>query len=283
MNPVDIAVLGVVAHAPQIRGSDLLAAVINGAPAVEYQPIKDVHSLETIAHEALARFSANGRALPPDRVFAKLHDNPLLLHYAELKWKRAQIELAPPGGRLFINLDPDAWEHGWRCDSQDSYIEMIAPLADRVVIEIIENLNLRDVEDAEALSNACRRAGIPVALDDVSSSRGLVSFAALSEAHFMKFERGWLFYAETDEEREVRLALIEYALTLSRRFKLTTVLEGVETEEHLALARHYGFDCVQGFLFRDEFVQRTGDRRQPAACPWPIGSCADVDMHQARL
>lgn len=265
MNAVALAFRPAAQAAP--RGRDLLTAVLNEPPAVEYQPIKDAHSLETVAHEALARFSVQGRPLPPDRVFAALHDNPLLFHYAELKWKRLQIELAPREGRLFVNLDPDAWVHGWHCDGEDSYLSLFAPLHERLVVEIIENLHLRDVEHAQGLSTACRVAGIPVALDDISSSQGLVSFAALSDAHYMKFDRSWLFRGEDDASDQIREALIEYALSLSHRFALITVLEGVETEEHLALARRFGFDCVQGFLFRDEFIRRSGDRC--AAVPFP--------------
>jgi EAL domain-containing protein (putative c-di-GMP-specific phosphodiesterase class I) len=263
MNAAEIAILNSVAHTPRVRGRDLLAAVLHEPPAVEYQPIKDANSLATVAHEALARFSARGRPLPPDRVFAALHDNPLLFHHVELKWKRLQIEMAPRGGRLFVNLDPDAWLHGWHCDGADSYMELFAPLRDWLVVELIENLHLRDVEHAESLSGACKAAGIPVALDDVSSSRGLVSFSALSDAHYMKFDRGWLFAGDDAADASLHQALIEYALSFSRRFALTTVLEGVETAEHLALARRYGFDCVQGFLFQDQFIRRVGDRRGP--------------------
>lgn len=269
MNAVDVPFRRSAVQPAAPIGRDLLEAILHEPPAVEYQPIKDARSLDTVAFEALARFSAHGRPLPPDRVFAALHDNPLLFHYAELKWKRLQIELAPRGVRLFVNLDPDAWVHGWESDGEDSYLALFAPLADRLVVEIIENLHLRDVEHAHGLSTACRMAGIPVALDDISSSQGLVSFAALSDAHYMKFDRSWLFSAEGDENAPVREALIEYALSLSERFALTTVLEGVETPEHLALARRFGFDCVQGFLFRDEFVRRSGDRGDDAGTTRP--------------
>jgi len=245
-----------------ILGAELLTAVLHAPPAVEYQPIKDVRTLDTLGYEALARFSANGRPLPPDRVFAALHDNPLLFHYAELKWKRLQIEMAPRDGRLFVNLDPDAWVSGLHSDGKDSYLELFAPLSGWLVVEIIENLHLRDVNRAQTLSNAFKAAGVPIALDDVSSTQGIVSFASLMDARYMKFERGWLFDNLDKDDQEVRLALIEYALSLSRRFALTTILEGVETEAHLALARRYGFDCVQGFLFSDQFIRRTGERRQ---------------------
>lgn len=252
-----------------LLGAELLTAILHAPPAVEYQPIKDARSLETVGYEALARFSANGRPLPPDRVFAALHDNPLLFHYAEMKWKRAQIELAPRDGHLFVNLDPDAWMHGWHCDGKDSYLDLFRPLAGWLVVEIIENLHLRDVERAQDLSNTFRMAGVPIALDDVSSTQGIVSFASLMDAQYMKFERGWLFDDEGGADKEVHLALIEYALSLSRRFALSTILEGVETEEHLALARRHGFDYVQGFLFRDQFIRRTGERRQR---PAPMGN-----------
>lgn len=250
-----------------IRGDDLLAAILREPPAVEYQPIKNAQTLETIGYEALARFSVGGRSLPPDRVFAALHDNPLLFHYAELRCKRLQIEMAPRDGHLFVNLDPDSWEQGLRSDGRDSYLELFAPLSGWLVVEIIENLNLHDVDRAQALSNVFKDAGVPIALDDVSSSQGIVSFASLRDARYMKFERGWLFDDATEADRDIRLALIEYALGLSRRFSLTTILEGVETEEHLALARRYGFDYVQGFLFRDQFIRRVGERRRHAVSP----------------
>lgn len=267
MSAMDIVFLGASSRAAPLRGRDLLTAILNEPPAVEYQPIKHARTLETVAYEALARFSADGRSLPPDRVFAALHDNPLLFHYAELKWKRAQIAMAPRDGHLFVNLDPDAWAHGLRIDGMDSYMELFAPLRDWLVVEIIENMHLRDVECAQGLSIACNAAGIPVALDDVSSSQGVVSFAALAEAHYMKFDRSWLSRGGNDEESATHHSLVEYALSFSRRFALTTVLEGVETETHLALARRLGFDCVQGFLFRDQFVQRVGDRRTPPPSP----------------
>lgn len=245
----------------QITGAEILTALIGEVPAVEYQPIKAARTLRTVGYEALSRFSAHGRALPPDQVFAALHDNPLLFHYAELKWKRLQIELAPSEGRLFVNLDPHAWLHGWDSDGKDSYLELFAPHAGRLVVEVIENLHLSDVARAERLSGAFKAAGIPIALDDVSCSKGIVSLASLMDAQYMKFDRGWLSDELDAARRENRQALLEYALGLSRRLSLITVLEGVETEEHLLLARHYGFDCVQGFLFRDEFIRRVGERR----------------------
>jgi EAL domain-containing protein (putative c-di-GMP-specific phosphodiesterase class I) len=263
MNAIDIVFPGPAACDAPLRGRDLLAAILNEPPAVEYQPIKNARTLETVAYEALARFSAGGRSLPPNRVFAALHDNPLLFHYAEMKWKRLQIEEASRTARLFVNLDPDAWAHGLCIDGADSYMDLFAPLRDWLVVEIIENIHLHDVERAQRLSNACKAASLRVALDDVSASQGVVSFAALAEAHYMKFDRSWLFRGENDAEAAVRHSLLEYALSLSRRFPLTTVLEGVETADHLALARHFGFDYVQGFLFRDQFVRRVGDRRAP--------------------
>lgn len=240
-----------------IRGSEILTALINEVVAVEYQPIKATQSLDTIGHEALSRFFVQNRALPPDRVFAALHDNPLLFHYAELRWKKLQIEKAPTQGLLFVNLDPHAWLHGMECDAQDSYLELFKPHAHRLVVEVIENLHLSDVEQAENLSLAFKSAGIPLALDDVSCTQGIVSLASLMDAQYMKFDRGWLQNPTHTLEKDKRFALLEYALNLARELNLTTILEGVETKEHLALARQYKFDCVQGFLFKNDFIKYT--------------------------
>ncbi len=226
---------------------------------VEYQPLVCVASGETLCHEALARFiDAGGRALPPDAVFGALHDNPLLLLHAELEMKRLQLAEAPSHGLLFVNLDPDSFTAGVSEDGGNLFLPLLAEQRGRLVVEIIENLHLQDVLRSARMIEALDGTGIRMAIDDLSSSRGLVSYAALMNAAYVKFDRSWL----SGEMNARQRTILTWALAQAADLGLQTVLEGVETPAHLTLARQLGFNLAQGFLYAERFIRRGC---QPAA------------------
>lgn len=220
---------------------------------VEYQPFVCTHTGEVLCHEALARFiDADGRALPPDRVFEALHDNPLLLLHAELEMKQLQLAEAPAHGLLFVNLDPDSYAAGAAADGSNRFLPLLAEQRSRLVVEVIENLHLQDVVLSGQMIEALANAKIRIAVDDLSSQRGLVSYASLINASFVKFDRDWLSGELNPRQRTI----LTWALAQAADLGLTTVLEGIETLQHLALARQMGFDLVQGFLYTERFIQR---------------------------
>lgn len=220
---------------------------------VEYQPFICTKTGEALCHEALARFiDADGGALPPDQVFEALHDNPLLLLHAELEMKRLQLAEAPPHGLLFVNLDPDSYAAGAAADGGNRFLPLLAEQRSRLVVEVIENLHLQDVALSTRMIEALAQAKIRIAIDDLSSSRGLVCYASLINASFVKFDRDWLSGELNPRQRTI----LTWALAQAADLGLTTVLEGVETAEHLSLARQMGFDLVQGFLYAKRFIRR---------------------------
>lgn len=248
------------AHA--LHPHELLDILLNRRFGVEYQPMVDTRSGETMGYEALARFyQANGEAAAPNVVFEMLHENPLLLFHAELETKKLHILHAPETELLFLNLDPDSFAVG-----QSPGFNLFTDLFRRhqrpgreFVIEVIENLSIRDVTLARAMIDDFKSADIKVAMDDLGVSNGLVSFASFCDSSFIKFDRSWLRYHDSR-----KLAVLKWFHGMARAAGARTVLEGVETLGDLALAHDIGFDCVQGFYFRDRFVTvMQQDRRLP--------------------
>lgn len=231
----------------------LLECVIRQRFAVEYQPLVCSKTGETQCYEALARFiDSEGRPMRPDLVFESLHDNPMLLFHTELEMKRLQLDEAPAHGLLFVNLDPDSFACGETESGENRFLPLLTVQRSRLVVEVIENLHLKDVALAQRMMTALDGEKIRMAIDDLSSSRGLVSYASLISASFLKFDRSWLNGKLSARQRTI----LTWALAQAADLGLTTVLEGVETEEHLSMARQMGFDLVQGFLFSRRFIHR---------------------------
>lgn len=231
----------------------VLECIIAKRFGVEYQPLVSVMTGEVHAYEALARFTdADGRALRPDLVFALLHDNPLLLMHAELEMKQLQISEAPKQGLLFVNLDPDSYSAGQTAAGTNLFMPLLQQYRQQLVVEVIENLHIEDVMLAKQMMDQLDIAHVRMAIDDMSSSRGLISYASLISAEYIKFDRSWLSGPLLPRQRTILTWVLAQAADLG----LTTVLEGVETVQDLMMARDYGFDLVQGFLYRPQFVLR---------------------------
>lgn len=216
--------------------------------AVQYEPIVDAASGETIAFEALARFvRADGSLLPPGPAFSALHSAPSLLLETELAHKRLQLERAP-GSTLFVNLDPDSFAADPRGAAELLSLVKGAPLD--VVVEAIENLDAADVRRGRDMVAALRAEAIPFALDDVGAENGILSFELLACADYVKFDRSLL----RDRRDPRRLAVVESLVAMAGRTGARTILEGVETTADVDLARALGVPLVQGYLFRERFV-----------------------------
>lgn len=216
----------------------------------EYQPIKHTGSLQTVGHEALARFfDKQQQPVPPQTVFAALHASPITLIQAELMSKRWQVANAPEEGLLFLNLDPDVFD-----DSNTNLQHPILTLLDqpnRMVVEIIENASIQEAKRSLWLAECLAKLGIKTALDDIGADGTMLSLPILCNVDIFKFDRRWLQAIHHAPQKRMLCLLLEYA----RQENRLTVLEGIETAGDLAIARELGVDLVQGYLFRPEFIQ----------------------------
>lgn len=233
----------------------VLDVVLAARCGVEYQPLVSCSTERTIGYEALARFClADGTPIAPDTLFERLHEEPSLLYHLEREAKRCQLAHCPEDGLIFINLDPDSFEAGdTDFPGGNTFIEQFnaSGLGDRLVVEVIENLHLRDVTLSRRMIDALTGGGYKVAMDDLAVSKGLLSFGSLADSAYLKFDLSWL--AERDRPR--REAILEWSLSAARALSVITVLEGVEDEDDLAFARRLGFDLVQGFRYRERFIR----------------------------
>jgi EAL domain-containing protein (putative c-di-GMP-specific phosphodiesterase class I) len=215
---------------------------------IEYQPVVDLASGQTVGHEALARFrDGRGCAMSPPAVFARLHREPSLLLHVELETTRLALERAP-AGPIYVNIDPESF-HAGGVAGENALLEALSAAVGPVVVEAIETTSLSDSFRGGAMVRAIRARGIAVALDDVGAPGGLLSLELLAEVDVLKLDRSWLTRAQDPRSR----AVLDAISALARRLGTRTVLEGVETAAHMALARELCVDAVQGFLFRDRF------------------------------
>lgn len=240
----------------------LLSFLAGQGLGVEYQPILRVADGSTLAYEALARFRHPRLGLlAPDLVARQLQDNPLSLFQLELLITRLQLEAAPVDLPIFLNIDPEAFEV-FADEPQHPMVELLLAYP-QAVVEIIENRSVANAQVSLHMQQAFGAAGIPLALDDLGDRDSLVSFDVLLGVEYLKLARDWVSRLSCP----AAVALLRGILDFARKAGKTVILEGVENEAQLRWARQHGIDCVQGFLFRDRFIQHwVGETPVREAC-----------------
>lgn len=218
----------------------------------EYQPFVNPHTLAIDGYEALARFYLpNGDAVAPNIVFEQLHESTELLAAVEYQAKAFQLIHAPSQQRIFINVDPHA------VDGPHT-VKLIRLLShyERVTVEIIENTCINDAQLASQLFTQFKQAKIHVALDDIGAPHSMLSVDLMMNVDYLKFDRHWLTHITHPEGAQLLIALVNFAKKTHKQ----CILEGIETEAHLAFARDIGVDFVQGFLFKSWFIRPTSSQ-----------------------
>ncbi|MDF3820442.1 EAL domain-containing protein [Leptospira sp. 96542] len=209
----------------------------------EYEPIIQVATNKVFAYEALARFRVGGKNLPPDIVFNALHLDPDLFYEWERALKFFQISNRPEGYHLFLNLDPHICKNEEQAEFWKSYLGS----KQNIVCEIIENTDSTTIDETRFCIAKLKEVGLNLALDDIGGKKNLFCFDFLEDVQFLKFDKYWFqLFQENESYKEIVKGFLNFA-NLSG---IQCILEGVETEEKLTLAKSIGFPLVQGYLFK---------------------------------
>ncbi len=234
-----------------IPTSTLIDLIDHNLFGVEYQPLIKLTTGEIYAYEALARFyTPENEKISPLLVFSSLHDNPLTLFKVEYQLKKLQIAHAPKTNKLFLNLDPDAYIAHSSVGLENPLLNLLCTTPD-IVVELIENTDSNDARICIELSKVLSENGVSIAIDDIGSPHSMLSIPILTMVNYMKLDKYWLNFRTDRNHYSLLSKLVQYAQETGK----VTVLEGVETEEDLDFARQLGVDLVQGYWFKEQFIE----------------------------
>jgi EAL domain-containing protein (putative c-di-GMP-specific phosphodiesterase class I) len=119
----------------------------------------------------------------------------------------------------------------------------VAP--ERIVFELTESAWVRSGEDLLPVFANVRDAGFTFAIDDFGAGYSSLSRLRDLPADIIKIDRGFLHGVPTDPvATEILLGILRVAAAHGA----DVTVEGVETEEQLALLEGHGFRFLQGFL-----------------------------------
>ena len=118
-----------------------------------------------------------------------------------------------------------------------------APVAHRLIIEVLETAALADVDYTCELMEECRALGVRFALDDFGTGYSTFTYLKQLPIDMLKIDRSFVINMLGDRQD---LAIVEGVIGLSQTFGCTVVAEGVETRAQAQRLVEIGCPVGQG-------------------------------------
>jgi EAL domain-containing protein (putative c-di-GMP-specific phosphodiesterase class I) len=206
-----------------------------------FQPIFDVAANRTFAYEALVRTDEESLKrtdvlIATAERLGRIHDLGRTVRSAVAT---AATEI-PDDVLIFVNV------HGLELTDDDLFADScaLAPIADRVVLEITERVGLDPVAGPAKVA-MLRQRGYRIAVDDLGAGYAALGALATLEPEIVKLDMSLV----RDLDRHATKRRVVGAIaTLCRELGSRVVAEGVETPSEFAALREAGIELIQGFL-----------------------------------
>jgi diguanylate cyclase (GGDEF)-like protein/PAS domain S-box-containing protein len=228
---------------------DLRSATESDAFELYYQPLFDLRTRRIVACEALLRWQHRERGMvSPAEFIPVAEEMGLIVEIGNQVLRKACLECGrwPDDVRVAVNLS--SIQFG-RSNIPALVRETLAATglpARRLEIEITETTLLQDTRRTRAELRQLETLGVSISLDDFGTGYSSLSYLHSFPLHKVKIDQSFLQDVGNNERR---LTLLRGMARLSAELGLRVAVEGVETEEQLALvAAENNVDEVQGFL-----------------------------------
>jgi diguanylate cyclase (GGDEF)-like protein len=213
-----------------------------------YQPIFSMTNGRPVGFEGLVRPAGGAPFADASSLFAAAEaaDRTVELDLACLETVAAGADLPDSDAYLSVNLSPRTLESNlFRVGELKAIFGRHGIPLDRIVLELTEREQVEDLDQLRMNVQACRRAGMRLAADDVGA--GNAGLRLLSEVHFdiVKID---LSLVQGGTVQDPSHAVLRALQELAVQWKASVVAEGVETAPQLSVIRSLGITAGQGYL-----------------------------------
>ncbi|MBY8193096.1 EAL domain-containing protein [Vibrio fluvialis] len=234
--------------------SSILHALKDKQFSVHFQPIIQASTQNVIGCEALLRWNHPTQGQISPTIFIPLAERlGFIEQLTDFVIEKAQrlIERNPvlmQGKYVSVNID-----RSLMCDVAFTYrmVERVMTnpkFAQHITFEITENGDFADHELTMVERNfqLLSQAGIRLLVDDFGTGYSGLNFVRQFHFDTLKIDR--VFVKNLGHEPHLNNLLMSM-LQLAQSLDMQVIVEGVETEEQLAILRELGVDYIQGYLY----------------------------------
>ncbi|MFD1708894.1 EAL domain-containing protein [Siminovitchia sediminis] len=209
-----------------------------------FQPIYYLNDGEKLGYEVLLR----SRAFPNPEIAFQIAKKENKLFELDSRSIFKAISTYQSSGKneiLFVNVFPSTISHpGFKAflNQVDTSNFMSRQ---QVVFEISEAEPVEDLRSFKKKIAELKKLGYFIAIDDIGKGYSGVKSIIELEPDYLKIDRYFAKNLHTSKEKQM---FISYLLQYCEQMECSLILEGIETEEELEMAKSLGVSIAQGYL-----------------------------------
>jgi EAL domain-containing protein (putative c-di-GMP-specific phosphodiesterase class I) len=210
-----------------------------------FQPIINCQSKTMFGYEALVRGLNNESAYS---IISKLNDDNRYTFDQQCRIKAialaSQLKL---DSILSINFLPNAVYKPERCirTTLDAAHKYAFPI-ERIMFEFTEVEKIEDVAHVKSILKYYNAKGFITAIDDFGAGYAGLGLLADLQTNIIKIDMCLIRNIDKDITRQ---SIVRNCLNLFNELNITTLAEGIETEQEMLWLREAGIELMQGYFF----------------------------------
>ena len=230
--------------------ADLARAISRSELELHYQPKMAANSTHvTIGYEALVRWRhSEFGMMPPAEFIGIAEDTGLIVEIGSWILEQACRDIAsrPDHLTVAVNCSPVQFSRGNLIEAVSNALANSGLSAHRLELEITESMLMRDEKSITTQLAALRALGVKLSLDDFGTGYSSLSYLQSYPVDCIKIDRS---FVSTLGQKRHAAPIIQAIVTLATQLGMSTVAEGVETQEHADTLAALGCTALQGYLF----------------------------------
>lgn len=229
--------------------SDVRRALESDAVVPCFQPIVELRTGTLVGFEVLARWQHPSLGLIlPERFISLAEENGLIGELTHQILRKSFLAAAalPDQLSLAVNVSPIQLQYVTLPGQIRRAAEEYGFPLERLTVEVTESALVNNLERARKIATEIKDMGCALALDDFGT--GYSSLTHLQALPFSKLKVDRVFVKSMTEMRESR-KIVAAVVGLGHSLNMTTVAEGVETEEQANILLRLGCEWAQGWLY----------------------------------
>jgi diguanylate cyclase (GGDEF)-like protein len=116
----------------------------------------------------------------------------------------------------------------------------------QLCLEITESVAMKNVAYIMETMDQLKELGVQISIDDFGTGYSSLSYLKRFRVHTLKIDQSFIRDITVDEDSA---AIVTALIAMSRKLKIKSLAEGVETPEQLRFLKEQGCDEIQGYIY----------------------------------